>query len=264
MADPLCGWQVREKELMNRRAGLLMTVVKWGKEELFNRVVNDSNFADQRSPALVQQAFQLGLKLAGNTKQFDVKLIELLLQNKANPADVFMSDLFRLVGPTNPDGVVDDAFGYLASLAHASASSKGILTAAKDSFKKRLSGGSGGASPSRGSSSHGSPKKSPSKLARMARVEGEGSGGEDSPSKGGIRSGIQDAARRISRGETMRLSMMAKKSRKRSLVVDEDKATEAEKESLAEAAERVAADDDTGTSPWQDTHLKLMNKLIPG
>ena len=101
------------------RAGLLMTVVKWGKVELFNRVVNDSNFDDQRSPALVQQAFQLGLKLAGNTKQFDVKLIELLLQHNANPADVFISDLFRLVGPTNPDGVVDDAFGYLASLAHA-------------------------------------------------------------------------------------------------------------------------------------------------
>ena len=65
------------------------------------------------------QAFQLGLKLAGNTKQFDVKvcsysalyanwihtathtlhthlqLIELLLQRKANPADVFVSDLFK-------------------------------------------------------------------------------------------------------------------------------------------------------------------------
>ena len=66
-------WQVREKELTHLRAGLLMTVVKWGKVELFNRVVDDSKFADQRSPALVQQAFQLGLKLAGNTKQFDVK-----------------------------------------------------------------------------------------------------------------------------------------------------------------------------------------------
>ena len=96
--------QVREKELTHLRAGLLMTVVKWGKVELFEKVVNDSNFADQRSPALVQQvyawhtlgihvhrsrclqalesptsssppsqAFQLGLKLAGNTKQFDVK-----------------------------------------------------------------------------------------------------------------------------------------------------------------------------------------------
>ena len=96
--------QVREKELTHLRAGLLMTVVKWGKVDLFERVVQDKNFADQISPALVQQvyarhtlgvhvhrsrclpplesptcpspppqAFQLSLKLAGNTKQFDVK-----------------------------------------------------------------------------------------------------------------------------------------------------------------------------------------------
>ena len=259
MADPLCGWQVREKELMNRRAGLLMTVVKWGKEELFNRVVNDSNFADQRSPALVQQAFQLGLKLAGNTKQFDVKLIELLLQQNANPADVFISDLFRLVGPTNPDGVVDDAFGYLASLAHAF-DSKGIAAAAWAKgidVKRRLTGSPG--SPSKGSSKA-------ARAARAARAGGEDSGGEESPTRGGIRAKAADAGnrlRRISRGGSMRLVMMASKSRKRSLV-DEDKATEAEKKSLAEAAERAAADEDKGNTPWQHGHKLLMNKLIPG
>ena len=239
---------------------MLMTVVKWGKVELFNRVVDDSKFADQRSPALVQQAFQLGLKLAGNTKQFDVKLIELLLQQNANPADVFISDLFRLVGPTNPDGVVDDAFGYLASLAHAF-DSKGIAAAAwakgKD-VKRRLTGAPG--SPSRGSS------KAAAKAARVARAGGEDSGGEESPTKGGIRAKAADAGnrlRRISRGGSMRLVMMASKSRKRSLV-DEDKATEAEKKSLAEAAERAAADEDKGNTPWQHGHKLLMNKLIPG
>ena len=39
------------------RAGLLMTVVKWGKVDLFERVVEDKNFADQISPALVQQVY---------------------------------------------------------------------------------------------------------------------------------------------------------------------------------------------------------------
>ena len=141
--------QVREKELTHLRAGLLMTVVKWGKVDLFERVVQDKNFADQISPALVQQvyarhtlgvhvhrsrclpplesrtcpspppqAFQLALKLAGNTKQFDVKacthmiaytksvrashtlhahlqLIEKLLKLNAKTEDVFVSDLFR-------------------------------------------------------------------------------------------------------------------------------------------------------------------------
>ena len=72
------------------------------------------------------QAFQLGLKLAVNAKQFDVKvcshnalhtqrihatahalhthlqLIELLLQRKANSADVFMSDLFRWAQAFSP------------------------------------------------------------------------------------------------------------------------------------------------------------------
>ena len=237
-----------------------MTVVKWGKVELFNRVVDDSNFEDQRSPALVQQAFQLGLKLAGNKKDFDVKLIELLLQHNANPADVFMSDLFRLVGPGNPNGVVDDAFGYLASLEHSylASASKGILSAAKDGVK-RLSG----ASPSRGSSSNGSPKKSPSKLARVARAGGEDSGGEDSPSTRGIRAvGVKaaNAARRISRGDSLARLMSIRKS----LDGDEDKATQAEKKNLAEASLSAAADEDHSTSPWQRTHLKLMNKLIPG
>ena len=50
-------WQVREKELTHLRAGLLMTVVKWGKVDLFERVVQDKNFADQISPALVQQVY---------------------------------------------------------------------------------------------------------------------------------------------------------------------------------------------------------------
>ena len=50
-------WQVREKELTHLRAGLLMTVVKWGKVDLFERVVEDKNFADQISPALVQQVY---------------------------------------------------------------------------------------------------------------------------------------------------------------------------------------------------------------
>ena len=52
-----CAWQVREKELTHLRAGLLMTVVKWGKVDLFERVVEDKNFADQISPALVQQVY---------------------------------------------------------------------------------------------------------------------------------------------------------------------------------------------------------------
>ena len=256
MATHLCGWQVRQNERTNRRAGLLMTVVKWGKVELFNRVVDDSNFEDQRSPALVQQAFQLGLKLAGNKKDFDVKLIELLLQHNANPADVFMSDLFRLVGPGNPNGVVDDAFGYLASLEHSylASASKGILSAAKDGVK-RLSG----ASPLRGSSSNGSPKK----MARMVRAGGGDSGGEDSPSTRGIRAvGVKaaNAARRISRGDSLARLMSIRKS----LDGDEDKATQDEKKSLAEASLSAAADEDRSTSPWQRTHLKLMNKLIPG
>ena len=56
--------QVREKEMTNRRAGLLTTVVKWGRVELFKRIVEDKYFADQISPALVQQVYTHGINLA--------------------------------------------------------------------------------------------------------------------------------------------------------------------------------------------------------
>ena len=94
-----------------RRPALLQHVVAWGKREWAARVLEDPDLVDQRPPAAVQQAFQIALKRAADPTRFDVSILELLLDNGALAADVFVSELYTPGGGLDPFGLLHSIAG---------------------------------------------------------------------------------------------------------------------------------------------------------
>lgn len=129
-----------------------------------------------------------------------------------------------MVGPNNLNGVVDDAFGYLASLKHTTADAS---KAADESKGKRLAG-SGGSPP-------------PSPMRRSSTLTDSGV--------------FHNVRRRMSRGSSA-ANLLAEK--------EEDSVTLAAKSAASEAAKGISLDKEKGTTPWRDKHKDIMNKLVPG
>ena len=213
---------VLEKEQKHRQPGLLKTVVNWGKSDLVGKLLQDKSLIEQRSPQLVQQAFQLALKLAGVTKQFEVQLIDHLLTHGANPANVYISDLFKL----GPEGVKEDVFGYLGTLNprgnRRSARRRSAQKTLVRTFSKKMLA-------RRTTRALLSPRDEEPPLSRQS----------------------SDVGKSLSQKS---VTKELEKQRR------EDEAKEEAKARYAEAAKDVAKN----TTPWQDGHVKLMQRLIPG
>lgn len=86
--------------------GLLQLVVRWGRSDIAQLVLNDKELVDQRQNVHVQRAFQDALERA-NERWFDLALIDLLLDHGAEAEAIYLPDLFDMRC---------DSFGYCSEL----------------------------------------------------------------------------------------------------------------------------------------------------
>ena len=82
---------------MHEHPGLLQSVAQWGRVDVLEDVLKDPKLLAQRLPMQVQMAFQGALQHAIEPN-FDLGLIELLMETGAKAADVYMPALFDLKG----------------------------------------------------------------------------------------------------------------------------------------------------------------------
>ena len=107
-----CDWirVVRQRlEQMHERPGLLTLVAQWGRVDILDGVLKDPELLAQRQPMQVQMAFQGALEHAIEPN-FDLGLIELLMETGAKAADVYLPALFNLKGR--------DLFGLFVDIQH--------------------------------------------------------------------------------------------------------------------------------------------------
>ena len=101
---------VRQRlEQMQEHPGLLQLVAQWGRVDVLEDVLKDQNLLAQRQPMQVQMAFQGALEHAIEPN-FDLGLIELLMERGAKAADVYLPALFDLKGR--------DYFGLFNDIQH--------------------------------------------------------------------------------------------------------------------------------------------------
>jgi hypothetical protein len=107
-----CDWirVVRQRlKQVDERPGLLQLVAQWGRVDILEGVLKDPELLAQRQPMQVQMAFQGALEHAIEPN-FDLKLIELLMETGAKAADVYLPALFDLKER--------DLFGLFADIQH--------------------------------------------------------------------------------------------------------------------------------------------------
>ena len=144
-----------------------------------------------------------------------------------------------MVGPNNLNGVVDDAFGYLSSLAHVAAKTKMMSMAA---LKGEAAAAAASATSLMKRSNSGSSSGDTSSTIKR------------SPSL--TESGMFNAAkRRLSKAPSMSNMLPGK---------EEDSVTLAAKSAAREAAQEISVDEEKGNTPWRHGHKLIMNKLVPG
>ena len=105
-----CDWirVVRQRlEQMHKRPGLLQLVAQWGRVDILEFVLKNQELLAQRQPMQVQMAFQGALEHVIEPN-FDLKLIELLMETGAKAADVYLPALFDFKGR--------DLFGLFADI----------------------------------------------------------------------------------------------------------------------------------------------------
>lgn len=144
-----------------------------------------------------------------------------------------------MVGPNNLNGVVDDAFGYLSSLAHVAAKTKMMSMAA---LKGEAAAAAASATSLMKRSNSGSSSGDTSSTIKR------------SPSL--TESGMFNAAkRRLSKAPSMSNMLPGK---------EEDSVTLAAKSAAREVALEISVDEEKGNTPWRHGHKLIMNKLVPG
>ena len=144
-----------------------------------------------------------------------------------------------MVGPNNLNGVVDDAFGYLSSLAHVAAKTKMMSMAA---LKGEAAAAAASATSLMKRSNSGSSSGDTSSTIKR------------SPSL--TESGMFNAAkRRLSKAPSMGNMLPGK---------EEDSVTLAAKSAAREVALEISVDEEKGNTPWRHGHKLIMNKLVPG
>ena len=87
--------------------GLLQMVVRWGRTDMVQMVLQDEHFRDQRQPKHVQRSFQDALERSMEPS-FDVSLVQTLLEHGAEAAGVCMPRLFT--------SVQHESFGFCKDL----------------------------------------------------------------------------------------------------------------------------------------------------
>ena len=144
-----------------------------------------------------------------------------------------------MVGPNNLNGVVDDAFGYLSSLAHVASKTKMMSMAA---LKGEAAAAAASATSLMKRSNSGSSSGDTSSTIKR------------SPSL--TESGMFNAAkRRLSKAPSMSNMLPGK---------EEDSVTLAAKSAAREVALEISVDEEKGNTPWRHGHKLIMNKLVPG
>ena len=151
-----------------------------------------------------------------------------------------------MVGPNNLNGVVDDAFGYLSSLAHVAAKTKMMSMAA---WKGEAAAAAASATAAAASAT-----------SLMKRSNSGSSSGDTSStikrSPSLTESGMFNAAkRRLSKAPSMSNMLPGK---------EEDSVTLAAKSAAREVALEISVDEEKGNTPWRHGHKLIMNKLVPG
>ena len=110
--------------------GLLQLVVRWGRDDMTKLVLRDHDLQDQRQPRHLQRAFQDAVEHAMEPS-FDVSLVDTLLEQGAEAANLFLPDLFTKI--------TNDSFGFCAELAKEEAN-----WGRKRRFRSTFGGGGGG------------------------------------------------------------------------------------------------------------------------
>ena len=90
------------------RPCLLQLVVRWGRADIVHEVLQDSELKDQRRQTEVQRALQDALERAMETSFDAQSVVETLMENGAEPACIFLPDLFR--------NQHNDSFGFCTEL----------------------------------------------------------------------------------------------------------------------------------------------------
>ena len=90
------------------RPGLLQLVVRWGRNDIAQMVLNDKELADQRQATHVQRALQDALERAKEASFDAQSLVDLLIEHGAEAAGIFPPDLFR--------NMRNDSFGFCDEL----------------------------------------------------------------------------------------------------------------------------------------------------
>ena len=78
----------------SRHASLASIIVRWGRLDIAERVLHDAELVEQRSVAMIHPAFQEAMHLALSKRDFNVKLIDLLITNGACASECNLAKLF--------------------------------------------------------------------------------------------------------------------------------------------------------------------------
>ena len=221
---------------LDEHPGLLQLVVQWGRVDIAQSVFHDPTLLAQRQPTQVQRAFQQGLKHALEPN-FDLKLIELLMDKGAKAADVYIPDLFELEGK--------DAFGLFKDM---------------NAIRRRFTWTSWRAN----SKNMSKQRNLRREVQKAAAVTPEAAQSEASPGNNRLRMASQKVIMENTATKGLRRPFK-RQDQPLAVVVKKDDAARTER-SNSEVQAAPAADHDPKFSitPWREEHVRFMRKYVKG
>ena len=231
---------VRERlEQMHERPGLLQLVAQWGRVDILEGVLKDPELLAQRQPMQVQMALEGALKHAIEPN-FDLGLIELLMETGAKAADVYLPALFNHLKGR-------DLFGLFADIQHQRMrfGSRMSLTTRRRSRPNTLV-----------NLPTNSPKHSPSRRLRLASSAQEC--GEESAGRKRWRQGVL-------RASLVSTPTLGGKQKTEEAVDPRAETPRLSKRRSSMFKERMKGEDPRlARSPWQGAHIRFMETFVKG
>ena len=85
-----------EQRMQQRTASLASILVRWGRHDVAERVLRDPELLEQRSLMFMQPSFQQAMQRATSERNFNVELLDLLIDHGCTPAAVSLSQVLEM------------------------------------------------------------------------------------------------------------------------------------------------------------------------
>ena len=233
---------VRQRlDQLDTHPGLLQLVAQWGRVDVLEDVLKDPDLLAQRQPMQVQMAFQGALEHAIEPN-FDLGLIELLMETGAKAADVYLPALFDLKGR--------DRFGLFTEIQHRRMTRFGTRMSLTLRGKSARQSSSVSLTPP-------SPKRSPSRLKLAPSVQ----------ERGVASAGLKRWRAGVRCATLVSMPISGEKQKTDGAVVDVGGRQRRPSQVRSLKHKELLGDDEDprlARSPWRSEHIRFIEKFVKG